>query len=112
MPTVHIPVDFPEKTPPSELNKLSKSIHEYGRKLANGKPSPVPRNSASALGASRPQTLELHKALDAAGVPKHDDPYQRIIRFRATKAMPEEIKSAAQKAIADFSNGQFARKTK
>jgi hypothetical protein len=112
LPTIHIPVDFPEKSASSDIRKLSKAVHEYGKKLAAGKTVPKTRSSGSALGASTPQTLELHKALDAAGVPKHDDPYQRIIRFRASKSMPEDIKSAAQKAIADFSNGQVARRTK
>jgi hypothetical protein len=64
----------------------------------------VLQSGAPAVAAQVSQKAALDKALDAAGVPKNDDPLQRTIAFRKMKDLPDDVKDAAQKAISAFSN--------
>jgi hypothetical protein len=59
---------------------------------------------AVAAQTQRPEKAALDKALDSAGVPKNDDPQQRMISFRKLKSLPDDVKDNVQKTYASFNN--------
>jgi hypothetical protein len=122
---VHVPVEFPDKTPPSGLHRVSKAVHEYGKKLAAADSSfrketktPKTQKSGSALGAGDDEAqavagrlakmLESAEPADEAAKGKI---FQGIIRYRKiARQLPEETRATIDRKIAAYSNARVPKK--
>jgi hypothetical protein len=133
---VHVPVEFPDGTPPLKLRQVSKEVHENARKAvaaatgaaaaengngplrgkANG------RSLGGGVGASTPATAatraaeELSQMLGKADATERDEGtnekiYQGIISYRKiARQLPEETRAALDRKIAAYSNSQVKPK--
>jgi hypothetical protein len=88
---------------PTEASTKLPAITKFLRAKAVGDVAGM-TSAYQALAGKPAGNDQLNKALDAAGVPKNDDPYQRIISFRALKNLPDDVRASAQKAITNFNN--------
>lgn len=128
MPTVvHIPVEFPDDTPPSKQRQVAKEVHDHARRLVAA-PGTSPKNAGKSLGglvgekapaktAATRAAEELSRMLDEAdAVPDdraNDKIYQGIIAYRKiARQLPEETRSALDRKIAAYSNARVSKKKK
>jgi hypothetical protein len=133
---VHVPVEFPDGTPPSKLRQVAREVHEHARKAVaattgataakngNGPPRGKAngRSLGGGVGANTPATAatraaeELSQMLGKADATERDEGtdekiYQGIISYRKiARQLPEETRAALDRKIAAYSNARVPKK--